>query len=168
MGGDTPFELAGSRGNGLMVVVKDFKASNQNEMDVCIGDEVFLQGGNSGKGDGWAVGINARSGATGLCPLECLETKDKACEVVVPSSSGGYNNMYRRSSNGGWAGGRSEKVSVPVKKINGADQHNRVERRASNAHSQNGEREPPVPPQIEVSLSSVMVPLKPQRASYQS
>ena len=141
----------GPEGSGMMIVVKEYRAANRNEMDVFVGDEVFLQGGNS-KGEGWAVGVNARSGATGLCPLECLEVKANS-NVQIATSGGGYNNVHRRNSNGGWG-----RVEVPVNKIGGAE-HNKVEtgagsgRRVSVLEAANANNNtyfeakiPPIPP----------------------
>ena len=112
---EAPIELKGPEGSGLMVCVKDFRASNRSEMDISIGDEIFLQGGNSGKGDNFAVGINARSGASGLCPLDCLETAENSAVQVAGKT--GFNNVHKKNENGaGWG-----KVEVPMTKVSGAD-----------------------------------------------
>lgn len=115
---DHEVELRGPAGSGLKKAIKNYRAAKGDEMDVFEGDEIFLQGGNAGGGDGWVVGINARSGAAGLVPADIL-----ADELDGAGSGGGsFNNVYRKSPAGGWAGGKAkavETVDVVPRKVPG-------------------------------------------------
>ncbi|GMH88871.1 hypothetical protein TrVE_jg4076 [Triparma verrucosa] len=101
-------ELRGPAGSSLKKAIKNYRAAKGDEMDVFEGDEIFLQGGNAGDGDGWVVGINARSGAAGLVPADVL------ADAVDGAGSGGgsFNNVYRKSPSGGWAGGKAKAVET--------------------------------------------------------
>jgi hypothetical protein len=106
--------LRGPAGSSMKRVTQDYKAKDQTEMDVSRGDEVFLQGGNAGGGDGYVVGVNARTGATGLVPASVL--KDAVDGDTVVTSGGGYNNVMRPSASGGWSGGKGKEIATPVAK----------------------------------------------------
>ncbi|GMI37683.1 hypothetical protein TrCOL_g8551 [Triparma columacea] len=125
-------ELKGPAGSGLKRCVKPYRAKDGSEMDVDVGDEVFLQGGNAGGGDGFVVGVNARSGATGLVPAECLEDAVGG----VGGGTGSYNNVYRKGGDGGWEGGKGKVVQgmdVSVKRPPAVPSKKRWEPRAQAA-----------------------------------
>jgi len=108
--GDGQVELKGPAGSGLKRAIKNYRAAKADEMDVFEGDEVFLQGGNAGGGDGWVVGINARSGAAGLLPADVLS--DAIDGGGSGGSGGSFNNVYRKGADGGWGGGKAKAVST--------------------------------------------------------
>ena len=99
-------ESKGPQGSALKRCCKSHRAAKGDEMDVLEGDEVFLQGGNAGGGDSWVVGVNARSGVTGLVPAECLED---AVEGDSGGGRGSFNNVYRKGKEG-WRGGKGKNV----------------------------------------------------------
>jgi len=96
--------MKGPAGSSMKRVVESYSAKDASEMSVEKGDDVFLQGGNAGGGEGYVVGVNARSGETGLVPASVLKDAIDGDTVV---GGGSYNNVWRGGGGGGagWTGG---------------------------------------------------------------
>jgi hypothetical protein len=61
------------------------------------------------------VGVNARTGDTGLVPSHVL--KDAVDGEAAGGSGGSFNNVYRPDPNGGgWRGGKGKEVETVVHK----------------------------------------------------
>ena len=93
--------MKGPVGATFHVATNAYKAKSAGEMSVLPGDEVFVQGGNAGGGGGFVVGVNARSGETGLVPAELLAAPGTSSGVPTRRASGSFNNVYVKKDGGG-------------------------------------------------------------------